>query len=233
MIDGPYGDSGDALADNYFYNNLVLTPRLYQNYATEKMLSSVRNWYDYFRKNPTHRYRGYPTLPLPKRKLTQNLWDFMGEPVGPNTTYYGTEPQTGGGGAGIPGAYAITKNINTKLSSQQDPENMQDIYDLIGKIKKHNGSLEYNELSLYVEPLISASTKYQFKSLKLISLAKKIKILSKKLQKTEDKKQRMRIISLIKSLIKKVWEKIVSNNNMKEAQTNVSSYGKFSWYNIK
>jgi len=225
MIDGPYGDSGDALSDNYFYNNLVPVQRIYQNYPTEKMLNSdSKNWYNYYR------YRRYPTLPLRRRRLTQNLWDFMGEPTGPNTNYYGTEPLTGGGGPGILDPHASTKGVNLRIASQYNPKSIQDIDDLVNKIKKHRGSLEYSELSLYIEPLIIASMKSQFKSLKLIGVAKKIRNLSKKLQRTNNSKQRMKIVSQIKSLIKNIWQKITSKLEEKGAQKNSSFSYRINWY---
>lgn len=110
MIDGPYGDSNSPLADNFFYNNLIPIYRWYRTYPLEKALRDKQH--SYINKRS-------PTLPLPRRSLRPSLWDFLGESMGPNSGYYGIEPSTGGGGAGLlgmassqAGANSNTPNVN-------------------------------------------------------------------------------------------------------------------------
>jgi hypothetical protein len=216
MIEGPYGDSGGELSDNFFYNNLVPISRGYQNYPIEKMLKDVRDrWYNYYNvKKYLDKTKRKPTLPTKNREMTPTLWDFMGEPIGPNTTYYGNEPSTGGGWAPSASNESIKKYADN---------NIDEIKDLVDRINHHRGSLEYNTVSQYINPLIDATK--DIDSLNI--LAKKIRFFTKILSVIDDKKAKIKIILKIKNIIKDFLKKIFIIK--KDAKFN-SDFNWYDWY---
>lgn len=223
MIDGPYGRSDESLDEGWFYNNLVPRFQSQKWLPTEKSLNrdNVKNWYK--------KYKGVPTLPYPNRRKNMTLWDFMGENMGPNTDYYGTEPSTGGGGVG----YVMNSNKLKRMhknATQQNPININDIEGLVERIKKHRGSMEYNELSLYVEPLIEGSRKQQFKSIHIITLSERLKALSKRLSRAKKENVRNNIKNKMKKIIGEILEKIKEYKEEKKEKTALNKNKKFNWY---
>jgi len=221
MIEGPYGASDESLDEGWFYNNLVPGFQFQKSLPIEKSLNQYRgrsNWYD--------RYKGVPTLPQPNRKRNMTLWDFMGENMGPNTGFYGVEPSTGGGGVGYTMNSDKSKGL-LKRATQQNPTNIEDIENLVEKIKKYRGNMEYNELSLYIEPLIDGSRKHQFKSMYIITLSERLKALSKKLSRAKSKEGRENIKDDMREIIDQILDKI---NEYKKEKIASNNSGKFNWY---
>lgn len=190
LIDGPYGDSGDSLSDSYFYNNMVPVPKINGNYATEKMLRDLAKMDNISRIRYLTLLRRNPTLPTKKRKLTPSLWDFMGEGVGPNTGYYGFEPSTGGGGAGL----MAHKEKDVLKYADSDSSHIEG---LIEKIRDYRGSLDYSEVALLINPLMEASKSDR----RIFSLTKRLKVLAKLLQNTTGKYTRRKIKNMIRKII--------------------------------
>ena len=232
LIDGPYGQSDDALADGWFYNNMVPVPQRNRQVATERMLQDRKDqrnhWYNAYRR----RFQDVPTLPHNNQSRTRTLYDFLGENVGPNSDGYGfNEPSTGGGGFG----FAMNEVGYTKmhkLASEQNPENIDDISALVKRIKSHRGNMEYHQLSLLVEPLINASKKYQFKSLYLKTLATRLRSLSKRLQRTKDEKDKKELVDRIKQTVDEVSSRIQKAKKLKKekkAQVNINGS---NWYKM-
>jgi len=220
LIDGPYGRSGESLDEEWFHNNLV---PVFQNQTwapTERSLNHNRRQGDWYRK-----YQNSPTLMLPNRRRTTTLWDFLGENMGPNTSFYGVEPSTGGGGVG----YVLNSNNKdfSKKASQQNPIDVDDIESLIKRIKKYRGSMEYKELSLYVEPLIEGSRKHQFKSMHIITLAERLKTLSKRLSRIKKEERKKEVKEKMKNIVDDISEKI---KEFKQEKTASKVTKKINWY---